>query len=252
MFTFPSLFKRPSRLQVLVVLIVATGYASSQTVPVTPPQLPPPVIYLPPVPPTYPAPVPLPPSIPAAPMPPVSAAPPPPGSGPFWRSTAIPAACVIADEIHSTTACDVLDAVELDAKLAGAESSREVRRIIAEEFAKKVVFMAFPEEMHLDRKVALVQEFYAAERRQFNALLSSIEISLLNDQKAGQLRTEFAISDSQSIADLRQQAHDENKQTVDDASQYLEQHPRSSGIQFECRLACHQVVAAARGVNVFD
>jgi hypothetical protein len=159
---------------------------------------------------------------------------------------------MIADELDSNESCRVIDAVQLGEELANAKSSEEMRRILAEEVAKKVVFMSFPKEMHLASKVALVQKIYVAERAQFDVVFANIRSSLTNDQQAAQLRTQFAIRDSKDVAALQQRVHDENRQAVDAASTYLEQHPRSQGFQHECKLACRQAVAAAQGINVFD
>ena len=138
---------RQVRLSLLVVFLAAgTLWGQSQSAPVVLPPLPPTVI---PQPPLSPLPPPLPsPNLDPLPLPPnpatPSAAPPPPsGNGPFWRNTAIPAVCIIADELESNAACKVIDAVQLGEELANAESSEQMRRILAEEVAKKVVFLSF-------------------------------------------------------------------------------------------------------------
>ena len=159
---------------------------------------------------------------------------------------------MIADELDSTRTCDVIDAIRLGFELANAKNYEEMRRILAEQVANKVVFLSFPREMRLESKVKLVQKIYVAERVHFDAVFANIESSLTNDQDAAQLRTQFAIRDSQDVAALQQRLHDENKQTIDAASTYLEQHPKSQGFQHECKLACRQAFAAAQGINVFD
>jgi hypothetical protein len=166
---------------------------------------------------------------------------------------AIPAACLVAGQLESDAACDVIEAGSLGWELAGANEQRwKMLHILAEDAEQKLVFMSFPSEMELESRVALIQALYAAEARQFAVLVSRIQLAMQSDQQAAKLRTEFAIRDSDAVAILRQEAADESRRDADAASRYIRAHSDSRGISFRCDFACHRIVDAARGINVFD
>jgi hypothetical protein len=74
-----------------------------------------------------------------------------------------------------------------------------------------------------------------------------------NDQQAAMLRTQYAISDSDAVAALRQRAADESRKNSDATSRYIRTHSQSSsGVTLRCEAACHQAIGIAQGINVFD
>jgi hypothetical protein len=165
---------------------------------------------------------------------------------------AIPAACLVADQLESSASCDVIDASRLGWNLAGANGDREMLRILGAEAAQRVVFMSFPSEMGVGARVSLVQKLYALEASEFAKLISRIQSAMQNDQQAARLRTEYAIRDSAAVAALWQSAADESRQSADTTSEYITTHSESSGITFHCDSACHQVIRAAQAINAFD
>lgn len=165
---------------------------------------------------------------------------------------AIPAACFVAEQLESGAACDVIDPVSLGWNLAGANEHREMLHILREEFAEKIVFMSFPEDMGIGTRVGLVQEMYTVEAREFEALVSRIRSAMSNEQKAAKLRTKFAIADSAGVSVLRRRVADETRRSADTLMRYVRNHPEGPGVAFHCELACRQLIAAARGADVFN
>jgi hypothetical protein len=162
----------------------------------------------------------------------------------------------VADQVQASQACDVVNAVRLAKELLDAtqesDTQRKIRRILAREAAEKIVLFVFPEDMKLDSKMDLVKSIYAAEQRQFDLVLAQVQRAMVeNPQQAAILRAQ-ALAHSSDVATLRQELHNEQRTAVNRAEQYLESHPASGGIQGQCRTACHQAIAAARGINVFD
>jgi hypothetical protein len=164
----------------------------------------------------------------------------------------IPAACLAAGQLTSTAACDVIDAIGLGWDAGGQSAYIESLRILDKEAAKRVVFLSFPREMGVGSRVALVQKLYDAEVREFAALVSRIEFAMQNDQLTARLRTEYAIRDSASVAELRNRAADESRQSASAASLYIRNHGESKGVTFRCESACRGLIKLAQGVNVLD
>ena len=106
--------------------------------------------------------------------------------------------------------------------------------------------------MKPDRKVGLVKAIYAAQQRQLDLITAKIQQTMQESpQKAATLYA-YALKDSSDVEKLRQDTHDQQKSAVNNAAGYIESHSTSGGVQFNCKTACHQVIAAARGINVFD
>lgn len=115
------------------------------------------------------------------------------------------------------------------------------------------VFFAFPEGMSLDRKILLVHRMYDDLQFQFDNVLARIQRSLVDEERFAKLATQFAIQDAQDVATLKGNISKERtKPALKPLTRYLERHPNSAGVQFHCKLACRQAVAAAKGINVFD
>jgi hypothetical protein len=166
---------------------------------------------------------------------------------------AIPAVCLAGGELKVVDgSCDVVDAAALGWELSDARSTREAMRILAKTAAGKIVILSFPREMALDRKVELVQKMLEAERRLVNGMINRIQGEMNEDPIKARWLRENAEIDSSNVADMKKRVAREFSSVADAAERHFTEHPRSAGVQGKCLTACRQVVAGARGINVFD
>jgi L-rhamnose isomerase len=141
---------------------------------------------------------------------------------------------------------------ELSNALDSDHPSEEVKSLLAEVAAEKLLVMSFPESMSLEGKVRVVRAVYAAMERQIDWVCQRIRTEMLDDPRNAALLRRYAILDSQSVVALKQEAHAQNAELVRRAVSTLYSSPHTSGIQFQYGLAYHQLVGAAMGINVFD
>ena len=190
------------------------------------------------------------------------------GGGPYLPSVLVPTACLAASQMSEgssreafTQTCHAINGGNLGWDLFNALNADHpggaIARILGEMAAEKMVYMSFPRSMGVQERVNVVRGMYAALDRQFNWVAGRIQTELLeNPAKAAQLRR-LAIADAQKVEALKVQVYAENREAVQRAvvvlkKQYGYAGGGFGGIQFSCALACHQLIGAASGINVFD
>jgi hypothetical protein len=183
----------------------------------------------------------------------------PPATPSYALSVAMPAACMGAGGLTPgpvTATCDAFGAVQFGADLSDAlkkpDSMHKAVKVFAEAGTEKLVVLSFPEEMGLDPRLALVKAMMQATRDFFDYTTQRLSMEYQDRAKAEQLRTQFALADSQAVQALRDQAFAQQQSVLDAASAYLTANPGTPGFRFQCLLACQQLISAAQGFNVFD
>ena len=164
--------------------------------------------------------------------------------------------CLVEDELTSSDACEVLDGYKLARDfreaMSNSDAAHRVEVLVLAENAKKFLVIGFPKEWSLDRKMDIVTAIYAEQARLIAAVQKQIVRTMTEDPGVSRRLNQYAHLDSQGVQSMVSRAHGEQRENTSRAEHYLDNHPESSGVSFNCALSCHQAIAAGHGLNVFD
>ena len=174
----------------------------------------------------------------------------------YWRSSWVPSACLVGNDLDTTEKCDVVDAAEIGGNLSGPisekDASKELLRVIAEEAARKAVFFSFSPEVEKDAKVSLVRAIYTAQANQLDAMAAKIEQAMKAKPAFAEWLHQQAAQHPEWVANVRDEAKSQTKESREEAEEKVSSNADSPGFEGKCRLACRQLNAEWKGLEAFE
>ncbi len=176
-------------------------------------------------------------------------------------NVAIPPICLAASGAPGalSASCDVVGGVELGIELSKPfgkpDQMWEMGKILAKYAAEKAVVYSLKgleKGVSLDPRIDLLKEYYSWLVKFDAYMWQRVNKELMENGAHAEWLKQQAYLHSQSVQALVCSAFTQQKSVVEAAQNYLTANPNTPAIQFNCGLACQQLIAAGQGLNVFD